>query len=99
MTPDNTIWVQLGLAAPLVGILLFLLKQSTDERKDITSKFLVALQTTVNASNEARLRTADEVANLTSTLRDVQKHSTEEHNRIVDAIGKLELRRANGRQR
>ena len=97
----ETIWVQLGLAAPLVGILMYLLKQSTDERKVLMTQFLAALTTTVEQSNEQRLRASTELAQLTETLRDDKKRSSEEHARageehvrIVEAIDRLSPRKA-----
>ena len=62
--PDNTIWIQLGLAAPLVGILLYLLKQSTDERKEITTKFIDALKTVVTETNDVRMKQAIEMGEM-----------------------------------
>ena len=88
----ETIWLQLGIAAPLVVILLYLLKQSTDERREITTKFLAALQTTVEQSNEQRLRASNELAQLTDVIREDKKLSADEHARIVESIDKLYLR-------
>ena len=90
--PDNTIWVQLGLAAPLVAILLYLLKQSADERKEITAAFIGALTTMVTESNDSRMKTAIEMGEMVEALRQHEKRSTQEHDRIVDAIGKMYLR-------
>jgi len=89
--PDN-IWVQLGIATPFVALLWYLLKQATDERKEITVKFLAALTSTVEQSNDARIRSANELSILTQTIHDHQENSADEHQRIVDAIGKLGLR-------
>lgn len=83
----------LGVASPLVVILLYLLKEATKERQAITTAFLDALKTTVEQSNEQRLRTSNELAELTHALRDDGKRAAEEHGRIVDAIDKLDLRR------
>ena len=94
MTPEQ--WTEvvktLGVSGPLVAILLYLLRQMNDERKAVTAQFLDALRTTVEQSNEARLRSATELGQLTVTLRDHQERSGDEHARIVDAIGKLSLR-------
>lgn len=82
----------LGVSGPLVAILLYLLRQMNEERKSVTTQFLDALRTTVEQSNEARVRAANELSQLVTALRDHQERSGDEHNRIVDAIGKLGVR-------
>lgn len=81
----------LGIAAPLVSLLIYLLKQATEERKEITGRFLVALQTTVEQSNEARIRAADELGQLVVAMKEHHKSSGEEHTRVVEAIHELIL--------
>lgn len=87
MTPEQ--WGELartlGIASPLVGLLIYLLRQATEERREITDRFLVALETTVAGSSKAMQENTAATRELSVTLRD-------EHARIVDAIGKLDLR-------
>ena len=94
MTPDQ--WADviktLGVSGPLVVILMYLLRTMNDERKAVTVQFLDALRTTVEQSNEARLRAANEMALLNTALRDHQGKSADEHQRIVDAIAGLTAR-------
>lgn len=84
--------MQLGVAAPFVALLLYLLKQANDERREMTARFLDALKTTVDKETEARLRAANELATLTQSIRVQQERSTAEHERIVDALGKMTVR-------
>lgn len=79
----------LGVSGPLVGILIYLLKQATEERRAITKDFLATLTTTVSSNAQAQTRAAESLQDLAGALRDTAKSSADEHNRIVDAIGKL----------
>ncbi|HET7713854.1 MAG TPA: hypothetical protein VFK94_06465 [Patescibacteria group bacterium] len=88
--PDiGSFFKTLGVAAPLVALLWFLLKQATEERKEITDKFLTALQTTVRQSTESQTATMTQITKLNSTVEEYRRISAEEHARIVDAIGKM----------
>lgn len=89
---QDPIWLQLGIAAPLVVALLYLLKQNADERKEVTAKFLNALQTTVSESNESRMRSAVELGQVVETLRSMETRSTLEHKQLVESIDRLYLR-------
>lgn len=90
--PSSEFWASLGVAGPLVAILLYLLRQATDERRQITDAFLNALMSTVQVSNEARVRSASELSNLSQSIREQTSRASEEHSRVIDAIGKMILR-------
>lgn len=76
------LWSTLGVAAPLVGILIYLLRQATIERQEITTKFLEALTTTVSANTQA-------TREIGIALDIMRKASQSEHERIIDAVGKM----------
>ncbi|MDO8562374.1 MAG: hypothetical protein Q7S25_00865 [Candidatus Limnocylindria bacterium] len=102
MTSDQLFEVtkSLGIAAPLVVVLLYLLRlvvelltKATDERKTITAQFVDAMKTTATTSALAQQQAAASLQELAAAMRDGASRSLEEHNRIVDAIGKLGSRR------
>ena len=84
---------QLGLAAPLVALLLWLLGSNTSERRDITDKFLGAQQRQLEANTElqkiasgAQLQLAVALAEHSQTIREHTRVSTEEHRRMLELI-------------
>lgn len=77
--PPDSIWATLGVAAPLVAILYYLLRQATEERKDTTKQFLSALTTTVAQSTEA-------MRQLQEASRAQAANVTAEHLRIIAAL-------------
>lgn len=68
------------------GLLVFLVRQATDERKTITDRFLTSLEGVVKDSTEARLRSAATLEQLTGAIRDHERRSSEEHGRILDRL-------------
>lgn len=76
----------LGVAAPLVSILVYLLKQSNEERREITDKFLSTLDSTVKTNAEASAKIAASLAELNQTLRDGNQAAQTEHGRIMDFL-------------
>lgn len=101
MTPEQyaEIAKQLGVAAPLVLVLMYLLRfmaqllhQATEERKAITAQFVDAMKTTAATSALAQEKAAQSLQDLAASLREQGVRSTDEHNRIVDALGKFSSR-------
>lgn len=107
MTPEQLgeLMRTLGVASPLVGLLIWMLRQATEERqrvaaeatverKDITNRFLTALETTVSSATRAIQENTAATKELSATIEANRKSSVDEHGRIVDAIGKLGRRDA-----
>lgn len=96
MTPEQ--WGELmrtlGVASPLVGLLIYLLRQATEERREITNRFLGALETTVAGATRATQENTVATRELSATIEANRKSSVDEHSRIVDAIGKIGRRDA-----
>ena len=101
MTPDQQFEIgkSLGIAAPLVIVLLYLLRllvdlltRATDERKTITTQFIDAMKTSATTSAIAQQQAAASLQELAATFRENASRSMDEHNRIVDALGKLSIR-------
>lgn len=92
-TDAATFWTSLGTAAPLVAILLYLLRQSTLERQSITNGFLETLKTTIASNVQAQAMTVDALKEQSSALKEFSARSAEEHTRLIDAIGKAGMMR------
>lgn len=94
MTPEQ--WGELartlGVASPLVGLLIYLLRQATEERQQITDRFLSALESTVAGASKAIQDNTSATKELSATIEANRKSNIDEHSRIVDAIGKLNRR-------
>lgn len=80
--PEN-VWVQLGIAAPFIALLIYLLRQANQERKDLTDKFVTAMTTTVTSNTHA-------TTGLKEAINEWRAGNQDEHGRIVDALGRLE---------
>ena len=91
MTPEQLgeLMRTLGVASPLVGLLIYLLRQATEERREITNRFLGALETTVAGATRATQENTAATRELAAATEASRKASVDEHGRIVDAIGKL----------
>lgn len=101
MTTEQTFEVvkSLGIAAPLVVVLVYLLRmvvdlltKATEERKAVTAQFVDAMKTTATTSALAQQQAASSLQDLAAAMRESSSRSEDAHNRIVDAIGKLDLR-------
>lgn len=82
----------LGIASPLVGLLIYLLRQATEERQNITDRFLSALESTVAGATKAIQDNTAATRELSVSIEANRKSNIDEHTRIVDAIGKLNRR-------
>lgn len=85
---------QFGIAGPLVGILIYLLKSTNEERREITKDFLSTLESMVKANTEATTGTASALAMLNSSIRDTSAANSAEHQQMIGLL--RELLAANG---
>ena len=81
-TITNQMILQLGLASPLVVILVYLLWQSNQERRETTSKFLETLQQTIKTNAEAMLQAS-------SATTEMRQHMSIEHRDMVTELRSL----------
>lgn len=80
---------QLGVAVPLVAILLYLLKQTTDERRAITADFLQTLRETVAANAAGNERVAASLNELALADRERKLEATAEHERMIRELDRI----------
>lgn len=82
----------LGVAAPLVMILVWILDRTTRERERITSDFLETLRTTITGNSATQAQMVEAIKENTAALKESSARNTEEHARLIDAIGKYRER-------
>ena len=100
MTDQFTnLMLQLGIAAPLVMFMWMEVQRSQKaaensaaERKELTTQFLLTLQTTITGNTTAQIKVTETIQDLVSAIREGNARSTDEHNRLIDAIGKFSSR-------
>lgn len=90
-----TAWSQLGAIGFLVTLLVYLLKQSNEERRETNERYLTALTSTVSKNNETITQVSSSITELMAVVHQQTQLHTEEHKSIVDAIGKLSHREFN----
>lgn len=76
----------LGVAGPLVGFLIWSLRENTKERQEITRNFLTALQTTINTATANQGQLAQLVADVVSALQMHDRASSAEHASSLQAL-------------
>ena len=89
----------LGVAAPLVGILWWLLTHATNERQTLTNRFLEAQEKMgsanadmVKAMTESNVRFTMTLSEVVTTLKTIADQEVQEHNdirRLVEAVQQL----------
>ena len=79
----------LGVAAPVVGLLFYLLRQATAERQNITTEFLKTLRETVASSSSATTQLTSSVTELAALTRDRQTSATQEHSKMIEELRKI----------
>ena len=93
-------WVELlkplGIAAPLVLLLYWLLRENVNERKQITSQFLSSLQEMSKTASDGAVATAGAIQSMAATLNDTTERHSREHDRILSAL--IETGRAERRK-
>lgn len=77
---------QLGIAAPLIGILIMLLRGADSERRELTGKFLVTLETTIKSNAEGAVATATALAEIVRTANERSLAASTEHGRMVELL-------------
>ena len=82
----NQMVLQLGLAAPLVIILVYLLWQSNQERRETTTKFLETLQQTIRTNAEAMMQHSNAVTELRHQASNEHRDMVTEMRSLVDAL-------------
>ncbi len=85
-TITNQMILQLGLAAPLVIILVYLLWQSNQERRETTSKFLETLQRTIQTNAEAMIQHSNAVTEMRQHMSIEHRDMVTELRSLVDAL-------------
>lgn len=87
---------QFGITAPLVGILIYLLRQAesreqraSEERRQISEQFLSTVNTVVADNRIAAERMTTSLTELIATVRESRAQDREEHKLIVDAVGRV----------
>lgn len=98
-TPFDSIaaWSQLGAIGFLVTLLVYLLKQSNEERRETNERYLTALTSTVSKNNDTITQVSASITELITAVHAQTQIHTEEHKGIVDAIGKLSHREFDGK--
>jgi len=86
----------LGVAIPLVAILFYLLRQATDERRGITSDFLLTLRETIKSGAEqgaqvtSQLRSvASEVSALNAETQERREAASNEHREMMNVLARI----------
>ena len=82
----------LGVAIPLVAILFYLLRQATEERKSITSDFLLTLRETIKSGAETSQTVASQLARIADETAERTRSATAEHERITQTLQNIAAR-------
>lgn len=90
---DIAAWAELlktlGIAAPLVGFLIFIYNKTDSERRETQSKFLDALQNAfIQAAADRQSNTAA-LMELTATIRERGTASMAEHEKMLMIMQKM----------
>ena len=90
------VMAQLGIAVPLVAILLYILRQTNEERQRITSDFLMTLRETVSSNTNAMAQISGQIASQTAAIEGVNRSfreratlTSKEHQEIVEALDRV----------
>ena len=81
---------QLGVAGPLVVLLIWLLRQTNEERREITDKYLATLLDTVKTHAESSGRLTTALSELSAAEKAEMHLHSEEHSRILQVLTKIE---------
>lgn len=73
----------LGVAAPLVGFLVYIYHKSDSERRETQKHFLEALQTTMVTNAQDRQANTAAMVELTATIRERETASSAEHKEML----------------
>ena len=76
----------LGVAGPLVGFLIWSLRENTKERQLITSQFLNALQTTITTATTNQAQLSRLIGESVSSIQMMERRNSEDHVQIVKVL-------------
>ena len=83
----------LGIAAPLVALLFYLLRQATEERRMITEKFLAYIDQmavrSVALITDTNVKAREDHHAIIDELKDARLKSGEEHRALMEALKEL----------
>ena len=68
----NELITSLGVAAPLVVLLYFQLRECSKERADLTNRFLETLERTINGNNEQMIKLAETNSDTVSAIKELR---------------------------
>ena len=80
---------QLGAIGFLIIFLAYQHKQASDERREMTNKYIEAMTTIVHRNADAMERVATNLESLVNLTKEHRESSLKEHLALTDAIGKL----------
>ncbi len=80
---------QLGIGAPLVALLIWLLRAADSERREITTKFLTTLESTIKTSAESSSKLGSSLADLSKSVTERNMAATQEHQRMIDLMNNI----------
>lgn len=76
----------LGAPGALALLLWMLLKQQTEERRQVTSQYLATLESTIRATAESTTQVTSSMNALTTALQTSATQSAAEHRQLLDSI-------------
>jgi hypothetical protein len=79
MTPDPIIVSEIVKALGAAGVLWYLLRQANEERKDLTTKFLGTMETTLTTAATA-------ITANTAALQEMRTASSAEHRELCELV-------------
>lgn len=86
----------LGIAAPLVALLWYLLQSTNGERREITDKFLTTLENSIVTNAQQYMAQSNALIaamdTLTRTTIEKQAREVEDHKIMVETLQKLATR-------
>lgn len=83
----------LGVAAPLVVLLFFQLRECSKERADLTKQFLEALQTTIGGNNTQMIKFAETNSDTVAAINELRASIAARLDRIERHLDPLPLGR------
>ncbi len=82
----DTVWLQLGIAGPLVAILLYLLKTTTDERREANRQFIEALKGAVESNTKTMQGVTAALDDQVMLMREARIANAAEHKEILEMV-------------
>lgn len=82
---------RLGIAGIMVGLLMMQLRAADTERREITTKFLATLETTIKANADGAAGLSSALSSLTQAINDRAFSASAEHQRHLEVLNDLVL--------